>query len=254
MSTERIWDPRLYDSKHHFVTRYAEELIPLLNPQPGERILDLGTGTGHLSAQIADYGAHVVGLDRSSEMVAQARAAYPQIEFVEGDAANFAFDQPFNGVFSNAALHWVLTPEKVIDCIWRALVPGGRFVAEFGGKGNAVTLIGSVYDALVAMGYPLPESSPYYLPSAAEYATLLEQRGFRVSYMRHFDRVTPLEGSDGIANFLQMYFPQTMAMIAPDRRAEFVARVEAGMRPTLYRDGVWHIDFVRLRLLATKPA
>lgn len=254
MSTDRIWDAKLYDSKHSFISRYAEDLVPLLDPQPGERILDLGAGTGHLSAQIAQQGAQVIGLDRSPEMVAQARATYPEIEFVEGDAADFAFDQPFNAVFSNAALHWVLTPEKVIACVWRALAPGGRFVVEMGGKGSGAAVIGAAYDACSSLGYPPPESNPYYFPTPAEYAAVLEQGGLRVAHLRYFDRPTPLEGEDGIANFLRMYFPQIMAMIAPEQHASYIERVESALRPKLYRDGVWYADFVRLRAVATKPA
>ena len=137
----QAWDPELYDRNHGFVTHFGIDLLPLLDPQPGERILDWGCGTGHLTAQIAESGADVIGLDSSPEMVAGARAAYPDLSFQPGDAANFSFATPFDAIFSNAALHWIPTPEAVIACVWRALKPGGRFVAESGGKGNAATLI-----------------------------------------------------------------------------------------------------------------
>ncbi|MGH6628953.1 MAG: class I SAM-dependent methyltransferase [Burkholderiales bacterium] len=128
------WDSSLYDDKHSFVTKYGEGVLELLAPQPGERILDVGCGTGHLTQLIAGAGAQVTGMDNSAEMIATARAGHPDLRFVVGDAADFFFDEPFDAVFSNAALHWVHRAEEAVICMSRALKPGGRFVVEFGGK------------------------------------------------------------------------------------------------------------------------
>ena len=247
------WDPGLYDRKHGFVTHFGTDLLPLLDPQSGESILDLGCGTGHLTARIADAGADVIGMDHSPEMVAQARATYPALRFQQGDAADFTFDAPFDAVFSNAALHWVPAPERVIACVWHALKPGGRFVAEFGGKGNVAALIGGLFDALRAFDQPVPKRLPWYFPSPAEYATLLEARGFRVAYLAHFAREAPLEGPDAIANYLRQYTPEYLDLIPAGEQAAFVAAVEDRLRPTLYRDGGWWMDFMRLRVLAVRP-
>src|SRR5207302_10671977 len=103
----QTWDAGLYDGRHAFVWKHGASLVGLLAPRPGERVLDLGCGTGHLTAALAAAGAGVVGLDRSEEMLAQARSAYPALEFVCGDARDFRFGEPFDAVFSNAALHWV---------------------------------------------------------------------------------------------------------------------------------------------------
>src|SRR5262249_37129739 len=134
------WDAALYDAKHAFVWKHGESLIELLAPRPGERVLDLGCGTGHLTARLAAAGAEGVGLDQSPAMTEQARRAYPQVPFVEADARDFDLKEPFDAVFSNATLHWVREPGRVVACVARALKPGGRFVAEFGGKGNVRAL------------------------------------------------------------------------------------------------------------------
>src|SRR5690242_17486401 len=118
------WDSELYDDKHAFVWKHGASLIDLLAPQPGERILDLGCGTGHLTAQIARAGAQVVGLDHSPEMLEQARSAYPALEFVQGDARDFSFPGSFDAVFSNAVLHWIRQPEAVLRSVRRCLRPG----------------------------------------------------------------------------------------------------------------------------------
>src|SRR5208337_1272978 len=57
----KMWDPKEYDARHHYVTDYGASLIAMLNPKPGERILDLGCGTGHLTNEIVKTGAFVVG-------------------------------------------------------------------------------------------------------------------------------------------------------------------------------------------------
>src|SRR5271166_4724968 len=105
------WDPKLYDLKHSFVWKSAESLLELLAPKPGEAILDLGCGTGHLTARIGSYGAQVLGIDRSPEMIAEARRKHPEVQFEVADARHLAFAERFDAVFSNATLHWIKEPQ-----------------------------------------------------------------------------------------------------------------------------------------------
>ena len=111
------WDAQLYSDKHGFVFAYGEGLLPLLAAQPGERILDLGCGTGQLTAKIAALGATVTGLDSSAPMLDQARASCPSIAFHQADARSFDLpEKGFDAVFSNAVLHWIHQPRAVLDC------------------------------------------------------------------------------------------------------------------------------------------
>src|SRR5262245_50467931 len=128
MASEKEWDPAKYDGKHSFVWKYGMGVVELLAPKPGERILDIGCGTGHLTNTLADAGAVVVGIDTSQPMIEQAREKYPSVRFELGDGTDFEFPEPFDAVFSNAAIHWMKDQEKVARCISRALKPGGRFV------------------------------------------------------------------------------------------------------------------------------
>ena len=146
------WDAKLYDDKHSFVWEKAKGVVELLAPKAGERILDLGCGTGHLTAEIGAVGAIVTGIDRSPEMIAKASAQHPGLEFKVVDARELSFDREFDAVFSNAALHWIPEPEKVIRAVAAALKPGGRFVAEFGGKGNIHRLMKSIESAFAEFG------------------------------------------------------------------------------------------------------
>ncbi len=248
------WDSALYDRALGVVTRLGSGVLELLDPKPGERILDLGCGTGHLTAEIAAYGADVLGLDAAESMIARARALYPRLRFEVGRGADFRLDAPVDAVFSNAALHWMPRPADVAANVARALRPGGRFAAEMGGKGNVSSLIAAVHQALREEGVGaerLPE--PWYFPSVGEYATLLEGAGFEVRYAHLFDRPTPLDDCpNGAADWLRVFGGAFLAVVPPERQEAVIARATMLVRPAWYRDDRWVADYRRLRFLAIK--
>jgi len=247
------WDAGLYDEKHSFVWKMAAGLLELLDAKPGERILDVGCGTGHLAAQIAATGAQVSGIDRSAEMIQQARAAHPSLQFEVADAREFAFAQPFDAVFSNATLHWIREPERVVTAIAFALRPGGRFVTEFGGKGNVAALVAAFQRAWKNLNLPEPFPNPWYYPSLAEYATLLERHGLEVTYGALFDRPTALEdGERGLRNWLDMFGGAIAEKLAANLQEKLKQEVEREARHDLFRAGHWVMDYRRLRLVARK--
>jgi trans-aconitate methyltransferase len=251
MST--AWSPQLYEGQHSFVWKYGADLLPLLAPQAGELIIDLGCGTGHLTAQIAESGAKVVGVDRSPEMIGQARQNFPKLRFLLADIASFELPEPADAVFSNAALHWVTDAEAAACNIARALRPGGRFVAEFGGKRNVQMLLEALIQAAAERGLTI--RNPWYFPSLGEYATLLERSGFEVRYGLHFDRFTPLEeGEDSLAGWFEMFGGTLLADVPRADRGALMERTEELARPHLHREGRWHVDYVRLRIAAIRQA
>jgi trans-aconitate 2-methyltransferase len=246
------WDAKLYNAKHEFVWKYGSDVVALLDPRADERILDLGCGTGHLTAQIAESGARVTGVDRSAEMVAAARLAYPNLRFEISDARKLAFRDEFDAVFSNATLHWIHEPELVFQGVWRALCKGGRFVAELGGKGNIRNMQEAFDRALVELGAgKAGEVQPWYYPSVSEYASLAEKNGFEVRFITLFDRPTGLaDGTAGMRNWIAMFGADYLEKAEEARREEFLGRVEEILRPKLFRDGQWWADYRRLRLVA----
>lgn len=248
------WNTALYEGKHGFVWKYGEDVIELLAPQPEEIILDLGCGTGQLTNKIADSGAKVIGIDRSEEMICKAKQNYPQLKFMVADATNFQVEQPLDAVFSNATLHWVKQPKAVVNCIQKALKPGGRFVAEFGGKGNVRQIVQALTEALVNSGYSLPAiANPWYFPSIGEYTSLLEEYGLEVTYAHLFDRPTPLEaGDNGLANWLRMFAGSFLSELSQEQEHKIIEQVVTKLKPILYSNGIWKVDYRRIRIVAIK--
>lgn len=250
------WDANLYDAKYAFVWKHGSDVVTLLAPRSHERILDLGCGTGHLTAKIADSGAQVVGVDRSPEMIAAARAAFPNLKFELADARKLPFGAEFDAIFSNATLHWIHEPARVLESVRNALRPGGRFVAEFGGKGNVGKMQSAFDQALVELHLAqLGEISPWYYPSASEYATLLENCGFEVRFMALFERPTGLaDGEAGMRDWITMFGSDYLERVNSEAREQYFQRVEELLRPELFRDGQWWADYRRLRFVAIKKA
>lgn len=186
-------------------------------------------------------------------MIQQARSGYPDLKFEVADGANLPFTKQFDAVFSNAVLHWIKPPERVISSILHALKPGGRFIAEFGGKGNVDKVISAVYKVMQAAGYPVIELNPWYFPSIGEYGTLLEQQGLQLTYASLFNRPTPLEdGEQGIHNWLEMFANSFFQVVTHQQKVEIIAEITNQLRSTLYRNGIWIVDYRRIRVVATK--
>ena len=251
MANDR-WNATLYDQKHAFVAEYGRDLVALLAPQAGELILDLGCGTGRLTKTIAGSGASVVGIDNSPSMIAAARKEYPNLEFLEADARSFSFPYSFDAIFSNAALHWILDAESVVRCVSSSLKMGGRFVAEFGGKGNVFSIINALREQLRVAGRA-DETPWWYYPSVAEYAMLLERHRLEVKFAVFFDRPTKLEeGEAGMRNWIEMFRGELFREIEPGLKNQILSGVEDKLRGTLFRDGNWYADYRRLRIVAVK--
>ena len=248
------WDASGYDERFSYVTTYGDALLDRLDPQPGERVVDLGCGTGHHAAEIAARGAEVEGLDADAAMLDRARAEYPALTFRAADARTFTVAEPVDAVFSNATLHWIPAADQaaVSAAVHRALRPGGRFVAEMGGAGNVSTIVAAVEESLATHGLAPLAAPPWCFPTPGEQATRLEAAGFRVRSVEHFDRPSPLAPGDTAADWLRMFGPHLLAAVPAAELADFLAAVDRLTAPSLRAtDGSWHADYVRLRWLAT---
>lgn len=250
VTPNQTWDAKQYSENARFVSDLGASVIELLAPRPGERILDLGCGDGALTEKLAEHGCRVVGVDASPEMTAAAGRLGLDARVMDGH--ELRFDNEFDAVFSNAALHWLKQPEKVIAGVWRALKPGGRFVGEFGGSGNVATIVTAAEDLLRERGIDPKPFNPWYNPTAEEYRALLEARGFEVKEIDLFPRPTPLPGS--LVAWLETFAQSFAAALPSADRLLFFEEVARRCLPRLRDgDGSWQADYVRLRFSATKP-
>jgi len=243
------WNPESYREDAAFVPALGRPVVDLLDPQPGERILDLGCGDGALTTELVARGAEVVAVDASPDMIAAARAHDLDAHIADGQ--ELGFNGEFDAVFSNAALHWMTDPDAVLTGVRRALRPGGRLVGEFGGAGN----VQAVIDAMVATFAAHPEFGalhlPWYFPTAKAYRERLEATGFQVTTIGLHPRPTPLPGD--LAAWLAIFADAITAHLDVEQRAAFAVETMAHAASRLYDQPTgWQVDYVRLRFAAVR--
>jgi len=239
------WDAADYARIGRFVSDLGAAALDLLDPQPGERILDIGCGDGALTDKIIERGAEVIGVDNSPELVTAARAI--GIEVLDMDAADMTFAAEFDAAFTNAALHWMLDKQRVARATFQALKPGGRFAGEMGGEGNLRRLREALDAELVARGYPPPLESSNWYPSVEEFADIYEAAGFDEIDARLIERPTPLPNGVGqwVTTFRRGWLDR--AGVPEEERAAIAQAVAE----TVASDSA---DYVRLRFIMRKPA
>jgi trans-aconitate methyltransferase len=244
------WDPGAYGRHARFVSDLGQPVLDLLDLQPGERVLDLGCGDGALTLRLLDRGAEVVGVDSSGEMVHQVRALGIDARVGDGQRLEeaLASEAPFDAVFSNAALHWMGDPRAVVRGVHNLLRPGGRFVGEFGGKGNVAAIVTALEEGLARRG--IEASSPWFFPDAPSFTTLLEEASFQVEELVLFPRPTPLPGDVG--GWLRTFAQPFTHLLPSAEREAFLSELVEALAPTLRdQEGRWLADYVRLRFAAT---
>jgi SAM-dependent methyltransferase len=249
MAQPQTWDPERYARNARFVADLGAPVVDLLAPRAGERILDLGCGDGVLTAKLASMGCYVIGVDSSAPQIDAARKLNLDARIMNGEALEFVSE--FDAVFSNAALHWMSNPAKVIAGVHRALKPHGRFVAEFGGHGCVAKIRKALVEALNRRGLKGEAASLWYFPSVEDYSQQLIRGGFVVSYIALIPRPTLLPGD--ITGWLETFAESFTTTLPPAERPSYVAEVREALRPELSdAEGKWTADYVRLRFAANK--
>ncbi len=238
------WDAADYAAHGGFVPALGQAALELLDPQPGEAILDVGCGDGTLTHKIKEAGADVVGIDNSLSMIGAARARGLDARLM--DAADLRFSEAFDAVFSNATLHWVLDKERAARAIWFALKPRGRFAGEMGGEGNLARLREALDDVLVARGFGPPTFAANWYPGVEEFTAVYEQAGFKDIDARLIERPTPLD--HGVAAWVTTFRAGWLdrAGVPHDERQSIAEAVAD-------RVGSNIADYVRLRFIMRKP-
>jgi len=249
MSTAQTWDPEAYARNARFVSDLGSPVVELLAPKNGERILDLGCGDGVLTRKLVELGCEVVAVDASAPQIEAAKALGLDTRVMNAEALEF--DHEFDAVFSNAVLHWIKRADPVIAGVYRALKPGGRFVAELGGFGCVDKIRTALVAALNRRGLDGESRVPWYFPTPDDYRARLERAGFRVDRIALIPRPTPLPGD--VIGWLETFAQSFLDGLAGAERAGYLQEVRAALEPQLRdADGTWIADYVRLRFAAIK--
>lgn len=243
----QTWNPTAYATVGSFVPALGAGVLEWLAPQPGERILDLGCGDGLLTAKLVAAGAEVIGVDASEDMVATARSRGIDARVCNAEA--LPFDNEFDAVFSNAALHWVRDQDAMLAGVRRALKPGGRFVAEMGGHGNVAAILVALTAVLERHGLAGLEDGVNYYPSVEGYTARLAAHGFRAETIQLIPRPTPLPA--GMRTWLTIFRSGVLEAVPEELRSTVLDETVALLKPALCDEqGNWTGDYIRLRFLA----
>jgi trans-aconitate 2-methyltransferase len=179
------FDADSYEKASAHQKEWGTKLVSELGLRGSERVLDLGCGEGAITASVAELlpRGEVVGIDASEGMIAAARAREkPNLRFVLMDIADLDYEDEFDVVYSNAALHWVKDHEPLLAHVARALRVGGRVRFNFAGAGNCSNFI-RVIRAAIAREEFAPYFKgfawPWYMPAAIEYRRLVKRSDLR---------------------------------------------------------------------------
>ena len=250
---QQRWDPECYGRWAAYVPELGRDLVGLLDPRSGERVLDLGCGDGTLTAHMAACGCSVLGVDRDAGFVKATRQR--GLSALQADARHLVGPKlpagSFDAVFSNAMLHWVPEAADVIGNVRRLLRDGGRFVGELGGAGNIAVVRQALHQALHDRGINAALRDPWFFPTADAYHRLLKAHGFQVTEIRLFPRPIPLPGP--LSRWMDTFAATFLDGLDQATRQAVVAQVSQTTAPQLCSpDGVWTVDYVRLRFRAVK--
>jgi trans-aconitate 2-methyltransferase len=258
------WNSEDYAAHSGAQYQWAREMIAKLHLKGSESVLDIGCGTGKVTALIGAHlpSGNVTGIDSSADMVAFARkqypsSGYPNLSFTRMDATNITFSGEFDLAFSNAALHWVPDQVSVLRGVRAALKKPGRIFFQMGGKGNARDIL-TLLEELVTMDPWRPWfrgfSFPYVFASPDEYKGWLETAGLVPRRLELIPKDMAQEGRNGLAGWIRTTWMPITGRIPEDRRDRFISEI---VKMYIKRhppdiNGLIHVPMVRLEVEAEK--
>ncbi len=261
---ETRWNAADYAANSAVQQSWARELIGKLSLRGGEHILDVGCGDGKVSAELARAvpRGSVTGVDASPQMITFAMKAFPatknsNLKFQITDARKLKFEQTFDLIFSNAALHWVDDHPAFLRGAAACLRSGGRLVVSCGGKGNAQDVFIAVRGVMRLKRWReffRKLEAAYFFHSPEEYEKWLLRFGFRTECVRLVPKAAAYPGRDGLAAWLRTTWLPYTHRVPEMLREEFISAVvdRHVARHPLDDAGRVRVGMVRLEIDAQK--
>lgn len=260
------WNAEDYERNSQTQLKWAKELIDKLSLIGTEDVLDLGCGDGKVTVDIARSVNHgsVIGVDNSISMIELAKERYPpnqhsNLSFKVMDATDLTFEECFDVVFSNAALHWVINHKPVVDGLFRSLRPCGKILLQMGGKGNAsdvLTVLSEIQSYPEWQPYFEGFEFPYSFLGIEEYETLLLDAGFKINRVELIPKDMVHDGKSGFEGWIRTTWLPYTEQIPEEIRDEFINAISKRYLETtpMKSDGKVHVAMVRLEVEAEKIA
>lgn len=245
-------------SKHQ--KEWGSSLISSLDIRGNESILDLGCGDGLLTEQLSKLvpQGNVLGIDASKNMIQSATELKNiNLSFVCLDINQIDFDEQFDVIFSNAALHWVKNHEMLLRNCIKALKPSGYIAWNFAGHGTCTNFNPTVKDVTAIPKYKkyfINFEWPWYMPKLEDYINLISKSGFRKYEVREENKDRFFKNSDELIRWTDQ--PSLVPFICriPDEEKERFRNivVERMLNKTLLSDGRCFETFSRINIIAQK--
>ena len=254
------WSPTQYERFRDERRQPFEDLVTLLEPRPGMRVIDLGCGTGELTA---DLHAHLraretTGLERSAAMLARsATHVAPGLRFVEGDLGAFDGEHGFDLVFSNAAVHWVADHPTLFRRLTDALAAGGQLAVQmpsnFDHPSHTVAhAIAGEEPFASALGGPV---RPWPVLAPEEYAALLDRLGYARQHVRLQVYAHRLAAREEVVEWIRgTGLTAYESRLPPEMFREFLTRYRERLLPQLEDSRPFFYPFKRILLWGRLPA
>ncbi|TAL68871.1 MAG: class I SAM-dependent methyltransferase [Bacteroidetes bacterium] len=265
MSETYNWNPELYKQSSSEQIRWALELLSKLKLKGNEHLLDIGCGDGKVTAKIAEMLSTgiVVGIDSSREMIDYARKSFPEREyhnltFQVLSADSNTFQNEFDCVFSNAALHWVKDQKAVWMGIAQCLKSGGRALIQMAGKGNAQLMFDVLNDFTKQdkwLRYFSDLIMPYNFFGIEEYRKFIETSGMNIQRIELIPKDMLHNGIEGVKGWIKSVWLPYTERVPEDFKKDFIeslAEEYIKVNPP-DKNGFVHSVMLRLEVEAVKP-
>jgi trans-aconitate 2-methyltransferase len=258
------WNAGEYAKSSSIQQEWARELIRKLALRGDETLLDIGSGDGKVTAEIAMRlpDGKVVGIDSSEEMVDLAQNKYPpdacvNLQFQLMDAGKLGFDNQFDVVFSNAALHWVFDHRPVLQGIYQGLRHGGRILLQMGGRGNADEVMDVIKKLMIGgewRKYFDGFKFSYGFHGPDEYRKWLQGAGLDPKRIELIPKDAEHKGRTGLESWIRTTWLPYTYQVPEEKRESFISELADGYleKHPADKDGVVHVKMVRLEVEAMK--
>ncbi|MDF1744056.1 MAG: methyltransferase domain-containing protein [Gimesia sp.] len=258
------WNSTDYKQNSQAQQKWAVELLGKISLSGSEDVLDLGCGDGKVTAEIANLVIHgsVVGIDYSRPMIELAKqhysaTEYAHLSFLEMDATQLSFEERFDVVFSNAALHWVKNHKPVVEGMYRSLKSGGKILLQMGGQGNAAQIL-SVINGLQSQKEWQPYFEnfefPYGFLGTEEYTSLLNEAGFSIKRVELIPKDMEQDGQHGLEGWIRTTWMPYTDQVPEEKREQFIRELSSNYikKFPLDSEGKVHVAMVRIEVEAEK--